>query len=388
MYKKRILFIHHHKHFGGATRSLYDLIYAAKKNFNVDLVTPRGQVVNFFKKLDVNLKVITGVPIIDISFGGSYSGTRWLLLIREIYRFIKFYFEFILKKDSKEYDIIHINEFLVIPILPFIKKKYKKSKIIIHLRTMITEKNDLLKKLCFNIIEKNVHKIIAIDKNVKNCLPNKLKKITTVIYNPQRFDKNVIKKKVSKVLKIGFVGPISKEKGVEKLIPAAKNINKNQKKVLFILFGNLEKSFLTTFLHILNIKKNYYFYFKKNNFFKNENIRVKKFTKNLKKIYQSFDVNLSIQEPGSYGRSMIESASYNIPSLISLKKNFNEAVIHKKTGFFVKHNNEKSLIEGINFFLKNKKNINKFGKNNYIFFKKRHSTEIFVKNIMNLFLKI
>ncbi len=388
MSKKRILFIHHHKHFGGATRSLYDLVYITKKKFNVDLLTPNGPVVNFFKKLNVNLMIVTGVPKIDISFGGNYSGTRWLLLIREIYFFINFYFEFILKKTNKEYQIIHINEFLMIPILPFIKKKYKSSKIIIHLRTMITEKNNFLKKICFKIVEKNVHKIIAIDKNVKNCLPDKLKKKTIVIYNPQKFEKGFIAKKKSKVLRIGFIGPINKEKGIEKLILIAKKINMKKKGVLFVLFGNLEKSFLSNILHILNIKKNYYFYFKKNNFFKDKNIKIKKFTKNLKKIYSSFDINLSVQEPGSYGRSMIESASYNIPSLISLKKNFHEAVIHKKTGYFIKYNNEKSFIEGIDFFLKNRKKIDTLGKNNYIFFKKRHSIKIFEKNMMNLFLKI
>ncbi len=388
MSKKKILFIHHHKHFGGATRSLYDLINAAKKKFNVHLLTPDGEVVSFFRKLNLKLIIVSGLPIIDISFSGRYKGVRWVLLIREIYYFIKFYFEFLLFVDKNKYDVIHINEFLVIPILPFIKKKYKSSKIVIHLRTIITEDNNFLKRICFNIVEKNVHTIIAIDENVKNCLPSKLKRKTVVMYNPQKFSKNLIKKKRSKILRIGFVGPINKDKGIEKLISVAKKINEKQRRVLFILFGNLEKNFLSTLLHYLNIKKNYYFYFKKNNFFKKENIKVKRFTKNINKIYKLFDVNISIQDPGSYGRSMIESASYNIPSLISLKKNFNEAIIHKKTGFFVKHDDEKSLIEGINFFLKNKKIINKLGRNNYLFFKKRHSTEIFTKNILNLFSKI
>lgn len=387
MSKKKILFIHHHKYFGGATRSLYELIFAIKKNFEVDLVTPDGPVVDFFRKLKVNTTIIKSVPIIDISSGGSYHGARWLLLIRETYRFFLFFFQFLIKKDNKKYDIIHINEFLVIPILPFIKRKYVSSKIVIHLRTIISDKNNFLKNICFRIIERNVHKIIAIDKNVKNCLPNNLKKKTVVIYNPQKFKKKPFNKKRTKILKIGFVGPINKEKGIEKLISVAKNFNK-KKNVQFIIFGSLEVNFLYIILHFLKIKKNYYFYFKRNNFFKDQNIKVKKFTKNLEQIYNSFDVNLSIQEPGSYGRSMIESASYNIPSLISLKKNFNEAVIHKKTGFFVKHNNEKSLLDGINFFLKNLKKLDKLGNNNFIFFKKRHSTEIFVQKIFKLFSKI
>ena len=54
-------------------------------------------------------------------------------------------------------------------------------------------------------------------------------------------------------------------------------------------------------------------------------------------------------------------------------------VIHKKTGFFIKYDNEKSLIEGINFFLKNRNKINKLEKKNYFFFKKRHSIELFTK---------
>ena len=88
--------------------------------------------------------------------------------------FYKILFEFI-KVNNKEYDIIHVNEFLAIPILPFIKKKHA-QKIIVHLRTMITNKNNFLKKICFSIVEKYVDKIIAIDKNVVNCLPSELKK--------------------------------------------------------------------------------------------------------------------------------------------------------------------------------------------------------------------
>ena len=118
MYRKKILFIHHHKFFGGATRSLYSLIEEAKKKNDVTLLTPNGPVVKYFKKLDIKIIKVSGVPIIDISYSGIYHGARWILLIRELFHFVYFYIEFIVKKQNEKFDIIHINEFLVIPILP------------------------------------------------------------------------------------------------------------------------------------------------------------------------------------------------------------------------------------------------------------------------------
>lgn len=384
MNKKKILFIHHHPHFGGATRSFGKLMNEAKVFYDVKLISPTGTALDFYKNNKIPTIEVKGLPIIDISYSGYYRGFRWFLLLREFY----FYFHFcskILFLKYEYFDIVHINEFFILPILPIIKFKFRCKKIVIHLRATLINQKSFLKNLSFQLAKKYVSKIIAIDKLTKNQLPPFLKKKTEVVYNPQQFILKNIKKKFSQPLKFGFVGPANEDKGFEHLIKIAKICLEMKLNVKFIVFSNFSSSFMSFLLHFFKIKKNYHYFVKKNYFFLNKNIIFRGYTKNIKNIYKLFDINLSIQEPGSYGRSIIESASFGLPSLLWLRKNYNEAIKNYKTGFLAKYNNLNSVVAGINYFVLNKKNLKKIGKNNYFFFKRKHDEKKYFSKINKIY---
>ena len=81
---KKILFIHNHKDFSGAAKSLSETIKTLKLNNEINVVCPMGSSSSFFKDCNINVINVIGVPRFNHFESGYYKGFRWLVLIREI----------------------------------------------------------------------------------------------------------------------------------------------------------------------------------------------------------------------------------------------------------------------------------------------------------------
>jgi len=154
--KKKILFIHHHKHIGGSSKSLIQIIQILKQKYYIEMICPQGSAFDNFKKLNIKIYDFIGVPSFDNSFYGYYKNFRWLLILREIFFYITFIMQ--LKKIKSNYDIVHINEITAFPILKIIKKRFN-CKIIIHQRVTLKTSGITIKWMN-NILKKYSDKII------------------------------------------------------------------------------------------------------------------------------------------------------------------------------------------------------------------------------------
>ena len=98
--KKKILIIHHHSKFGGASKSISEFILKLQKEFEFDIICPSGSTYEFFKNKKLNVHGLIGIPSYDITEIGNYLGLRKILLLREIIFLFFFLFKiFQIKKN-------------------------------------------------------------------------------------------------------------------------------------------------------------------------------------------------------------------------------------------------------------------------------------------------
>ena len=116
----KVLFIHHCRHSGGASRSLLNFLSSIKEDINIFLLIPRGQLEETLKKENLKFLSILGLAQFDNSEIGHYRGKRWLILIREfIFLFASIFSIF--KLRNYKFSAIHVNEMSLIIVAIFYK---------------------------------------------------------------------------------------------------------------------------------------------------------------------------------------------------------------------------------------------------------------------------
>ena len=360
MLKKKLFIIHNHKNFSGAARSLGETIENLRKKINFIVICPKGSSSNFFKSLNIKVLEVKLVPRLNHFKLGYYRGFRWIVLFREIYALI--YFFFFLKKlklNFKSINHFHLNELELIIISPLLKFFFD-TKITSHLRSTVeNNKGKLRYKFLKFLTNKYIDKIIAIDNDCMKTSPNKKK--TIIIYNGINKKNILIKKRKKNIITFGFIGNFIKRKGIYETLSVFKKISKNHKLKLVCVGQN---KYQNEILNFFKFEKKFQKYLIKNNILSNNSIQILPMTFNLKNFYSKIDVILFPGFMNAVGRPVIEAALIKKPSIIALNQ-YNNDTAMKNNCLIFKPGNLISFEKKILYLIKNKSLIKKMGLSAY-----------------------
>ena len=83
-----VLYFHHSGYYGGASRSLLEMIEAfPDKEVEPFLLTQTGRVGEIFRERGIDVIETVGISQFDHTRYGHYRSFRWLILLREIFYF-------------------------------------------------------------------------------------------------------------------------------------------------------------------------------------------------------------------------------------------------------------------------------------------------------------
>lgn len=351
---KKILFINHSRSFGGAQRSLFEILKLInkKKEFDIKILSPsaKNNLLNNFNIINFNY-----LPQFYNGYKSYYSGFRWLIILREIL-YLLFFFIFCinLKIKYKKFDMVYFNDITLLPCL--IIKIFFKTKIVSALRSLQKEDNNIRRRLITYLIKKYIYKIVSIDNDIFNSTYSREKTIICRNIFSVNKKKHIKKKKFI----VTYVGTLLKEKGIENFEKVAKYLATNYSKlpIYFYIVGEIPKKNLKYYLSVL-LKNEYYIpsaLSNKNIFFVGKSDR-------LDEIYQNTSVITFFATVNSIGRPIIEGSYYKLPSIVYLKRKKSEYVINKKTGFIIYEGDTKKAAESIVKLYRNKKLYYKMGIN-------------------------
>jgi len=390
----KILYIAGVGKYGGACRSLCEnLTFLVNKKIEIMFLVQRGDASGFYRLFSKKIISSIGLVRFDNTDYSFYSGIRWVVLLREI-----FYIPFTIlaliraKLKWKQIDIIHVNELTEIFTLVLTKFFFRKSKVIIHCRSVFRSKIESKRfRLIKFLVNKYADYLIAIDENVKKSLPDH--KDILVINNS--YSKNtmieesnqVLKIETSNILKIGYVGTISEMKGIFDLIESLNYLKKQGYLFKLYIAGEEIRKYNSPIRNLL-------LYFKITRGSKKQLLEIIKnynlideviflgHIKNMSDFYSKIDVVCFPSRLNTTGRPIIEAAYYSKPSVACVKKPMEDTLINYKTGIAVPSKAIDKLSEAIEYFINNKEQITHMGKNaknlsNSNFNPKKNSNKLF-----------
>lgn len=361
----RVLYLHFTGAFGGASRSLYEVLTELVPHHVSPLfITQQGSVVDYFSKLGP-VVAVKGLTQFDNTSYSHYRGVRWLLILRELaYLPYTFHALWSARRQFGKVDIIHVNEFTGLITL-LLAKRFFKAPAVVHVRSVAwNDFRSLRTRFMHYLFCKLTTQVIAIDQNVRASLPPNMpvRIIHNVFRVTSRLDEEVVKLDFSRLsetsFKVGFVGNLLKVKGIIELIHAAKALKDKGYNIEFLVVGDdvrPSKGIKSAILSTLGLQqsskaivdqliKEHYLH---------GIVHLLGFTSNIGQIYRSVDVLCFPSHYDAPGRPIFEAAFFGVPSIVAVQNPYEDTLVHGVTGLAILPKSVNEIVSAIEYLMNN-----------------------------------
>jgi glycosyltransferase involved in cell wall biosynthesis len=361
----KILYVHVIGSFGGASRSLYEVLkMASKQDVEPVFLTQRGSVVGFFSEFGP-VESSVGLTQFDNTRYGHYRGGRWLVLLRELLYILPTVISvFRVKMRFRNVELIHLNEYTGLPVL-LLLKLFHRCPIVVHVRSVNrVDESSFRCRLINHVLKRCADTIVAIDQNVANSLPEGLP--ISVIHNSLEMgqfalnasDEDLVKKSSDSEFKIGFVGNLIKVKGIYELIEAINVLVGRGISIKLVVTGDdpkemsgLKKMCLRKLGLLQNSRDEILQYVASNKL--ESYVEFNGFSSDLESVYNEMDVLCFPSHYDAPGRPIFEAALYGKPSIAAISDPQSDTIINGITGISIAPKSALQIADAVQFLVDN-----------------------------------
>lgn len=337
----RVLYLHPFGAYGGATKSLAEMIAALPKGAVSGVaITPPGVAARSLEEAGLETIPVAGVPQWDDTRFGHYRGLRWLILFRELRYWPAMLLAIHKALARGPFDLIHCNE--VTALLPaLVAKRYLKARLLVHVRSLQRCSGGgwitawLLRKL-----RGSVDAVVAIDEAVRRTLPSDLE--VTVVYNglsapsesPPREPNS------ARPFCVAIIGVLHRAKGVHEFVQAARILRDRDVKVRFLVVGEnirrlsgLRGWLLRKLDFASDVRGELEAYVAEHGL--QEVVEFTGFVSDIRTIYGRLDAVCFPSHLDAPGRPVFEAALYGLPTIVAMRDPTNDVIVTGETGLCI-----------------------------------------------------
>lgn len=361
----RILYLHFTGAFGGASRSLLEVVSElAPHHVTPMFITQYGSVVSYFSRLG-SVIAVKGLTQFDNTRYSYYRGARWLVLLRELaYLPHTIHALRVARRKFGTADIIHVNEFTGLITL-WLAKRFFHAPAIVHVRSVArNDMGSLRTRLVNYLLCKLAARVIAIDQNVRASLPASL--AVDVVHNSFKVKSQADTDENARALsllsptsfKVGFVGNLLKVKGIIELIQSAHILISKGFDIEFVIVGDdvrPSKGIKSNILNLLGLQQNSRAEIEHllDEYDLRYNVHLIGFTSNIGQIYRSVDVLCFPSHYDAPGRPIFEAAFFGVPSIVAVQNPNEDTLINGVTGLAILPKSVNEIVSAIEYLINN-----------------------------------
>lgn len=354
----KVLYVHTHGAFGGASRSLYEVIRAFPAGeVEPVFISPRGNVQGFFSQLGEVIETL-GVSQFDNTQYSHYRGLRWFVLLREICYLPSTLFAMLRARAHwKQINLVHVNE--ITGLLPWLLARWWFNvPVIVHVRSVARTDRSLRTRWINRMLRKNVDAVIAIDETVRRSLPTDLPievihnafSVESINASDLAFERKLAFRPES--FKVGFVGNLLRVKGIHDLIEAARLTRDRGLDVEFIIVGaeaGSSRQLSARILNRLGIGQNVGAEVEKliDLYGLRDRIHMVGFTESVALAYRHMHVLCFPSHFDAPGRPIFEAAFLKVPSIVAIRYPTADTLVDGETGIAIPLRDPEALTEAI-----------------------------------------
>jgi glycosyltransferase involved in cell wall biosynthesis len=333
--------VHHAGPFGGASRSLFELIRSFPAgSVRPFILTPRGQFQEILKKEGIDSISCLGVSQFDNTHYSYYRGIRWLVLLRECI-YLPPTLWGLLKARCRlgKVDIVHINDLTLVPVI-WLASRLFSCPVVVHVRSVQRQMTDVRGKMLSTIYSACASCFIAIDETVSRSLGTWMASV--VIHNGLVVSATPRESVDVKddVFTVGMVGGLARAKGCLEFVEAARICRDRGVKVRFVFVGQrirrqslIRDSILRWLGLSQEIERELQLAISSASL--QDTVEFWPFTLDLGRVYPRFDALCFPSHFDAPGRPIFEAALYGVPSIAAISQPMPDTIIDSSTGIVI-----------------------------------------------------
>jgi len=396
----KVLYIDSVGQFGGASRSLFELVSRLKADgVHPFFLTQDGTVRKYYDKVSEDGIYPAGISKFNASVTGSYRGLRWLILLREIHNIPRTIFS-VLKARRKweNFDIIHVNEIHDL-FSGLLAKRFFGCPLVVQVRCCLKEDISSRRvRLLHWLLRTKVDKVITIDENTGATLPDGVD--VSIVHNSfsaqyavgWERDWAVVADHQNPVT-IGFVGNVMRAKGILELIEAVSISRKKGNNVRLLVAGGKIRNLKGLKRYILK-----FFGMEQDVFLEAIDqierldagafVDMRGHVDDISSVYTEMDVVAFPSYFDAPGRPIFEAAFFKVPSISCISAPRSDTVVPGQTGLTVLPKDPVSLSKAIDFYSQNREEIRRQGENAFKLANKNFNPDKNAQEVMSIYQEI
>jgi glycosyltransferase involved in cell wall biosynthesis len=339
----RVLYLQPSGVFGGSPKSLIELFRClAKSSVKATVLTPSGSAADAFAAVGMDVRRVKGLSQFDNTRYGYYRGTRWLILLRELF-FLPFSLVAVWNLRREDFDLIHANEVTLLP-LAVIAKLVLGAPLVVHVRSLQRCSEGNRRGAWINrLLERHADAVVAIDQSVAATLGKEVAK--SIVHNgldisPSEATSPAVGSSAIRAVKAGFVGVLLPLKGIYKLVEAMRILKEREVTIELVVAGENSRALSGAKAWVLQ-KLGFYRDVRSDlaalveKYGLTDRVKFVGFVGDVRTLYPKIDILCFPSHLDAAGRPVFEAAFYGIPSVVAVADPPTDAIVHNVTGLAI-----------------------------------------------------
>ena len=335
----RVLYLHPFGAFGGATKSLSEMVAALpRSSVRGTAITPSGVAEQALSAAGLETIPVRGFAQWDDTRYGHYRGLRWLILLRELAYLPWTILALWRARGMQPFDLIHCNE--VTALLPaLLAKRLLRTPLVVHVRSLQrTAGGGRISAWLQGRLREGADAIIAIDEAVRRSLPADLP--VSVIHNGMRDPGPPAPGTREGPLRVAIVGVLHRAKGVYEFVAAARLLRDRGVDVRLIVVGEnirrvvgIRGRLLRAFDFAHDVRGELEAYVAQHSL--QQWVEFTGFVSDIGPVYRACDVLCFPSHLDAPGRPVFEAALFGLPSIVAMRDPTSDVVVPDRTGLCI-----------------------------------------------------
>lgn len=337
----RVIYLHPFSAYGGATKSLAELIGAMPSGAIEGVVlAPPGVASESLHRVGLTVLPVRGLSQWDDTRFGHYRGARWLILLRELAYWPGSLLALRRAARHGPYDLIHCNEITAL-LLGFMAKRMLGTPLLVHVRSLQRDGGDSsVTAWLQGLLRRHADAVVAIDEAVRRTLPASLP--VEIIHNGMKLPAEMPARSHSpaRPFCVGIIGVLHRSKGVYELLEAARLLRDRgvplRVKVVganvrplsgvrgWVLrrldFARDVRAELEAFVKLHRLQ---------------EVVEFTGFIPDIRPVYGQLDAVCFPSHLDAPGRPVFEAALYGLPTIVAMREPTADVIIDGETGICI-----------------------------------------------------
>jgi glycosyltransferase involved in cell wall biosynthesis len=335
----RVLYIHPFAAFGGATKSLAELVSALPaKEVVGTAIAPLGIACESLASSGLKVIAVRGIAQWDDTRFGHYRGVRWLILLRELVYWPATIASLRKAASLGPYDIIHCNEITAL-LVGVLAKRMLNSPLVVHVRSLQrVAVSGAMPRVLRRLLRTRADAIVAIDEAVRRTLPPDLP--VEIIHNGLAIPTELPPRISADRFRVAIVGVLHRSKGVYELVEAARILRDRGLKVRILIVGQnihsmhgLRGWLLRKLDFARDARAELEAYVAQHSL--HDYVEFTGFVRDMPSIYQRIDAVCFPSHLDAPGRPVFEAALFGCPAIVAMRNPTTDVVVHGRTGLCI-----------------------------------------------------